>query len=267
MKNAVSGIIFVLLGCLSFFSCDKDEDNRYEEFYHNIVTVVMDDDDNSFYLVTDKGNKLMPTDPTPWFSNLKDGGRGTVLFNILGGAAPQFLINLISFDPVLTKPVWTVTPENADTAVIDRKDPGLIIDAWYTYNTELAYVTVVFKTHVFAGAAYVNLVQDNTVTVDGVVETTPVENPTPDGVWNLNFITKYSADNLVQGWTMQNMASFIVDHSLIAERKVEKIALYYYDMSGALQVYDVTLKDSVSNLYDVDFGKDTDNASPVGILQ
>lgn len=267
MKNAVLGIIFILLGSLSFFSCDKDEDNRYEEFYHNIVTIVMNDDNNSFYLVTDKGNKLMPTDPTPWFSTLKDGGRGTVLFNIVGGAAPQFLINLISFDPLLTKAVWTVTPENADTAVIDRKDPGMIIDAWYTYNTELAYVTVVFKTQAFSGTAYVNLIQDNTVTVDGTVETTSVENPTTEGVWNLNFITKYPENDLAQGWTMQSMASFVVDHTLIAERKVETIALYYYDMSGAMQVYDVKLKDSASNLYDVDFREETGIESPLRIME
>lgn len=238
-RNAiVFGLITLLIGLTTFWSCDDNDDK--DVIYQSFALVSLDQANNTFTLTTEKGNVLTPTNANVFVNKVTDGEWVIATFRDLTGAAPAYNMYLLSLDKVLTKPVWEMTVDNVDSVVVESRDPGYILKSWAVKGEDLAYVNVLFTSWWMSEPTYVNLVKNETMVQDG--DTVPSTKPNPDaGVLTLDFITTYNGAQILPPQRSNGVVSFTMPLPDLAN--VDKIVINFTNFDGRLQQYNVTVSD------------------------
>ena len=240
-RNAIVwGLISLLVGLTAFWACDDNDDEK-DYIYQSFAMVTLDEANNSFTLTTEKGNTLTPTNAAVYVNKVTNGEWVIATFRDVTGTAPSYSIYLLNVEKILTKPVWTMTTTNVDSAVVASRDPGYVLRAWAVKGKSLGYVNILFTSFWMSEPTYVNLVKNETTVVDGdtVASTTP--NPV-NGVLTLDFIATYQGAQILPPQRANGVASFTVPVSELANLKT--IVINFTDFNLVQKTYTVTVSDA-----------------------
>lgn len=243
-RNAIMwGLISLIIGLTAFWSCDDNDDD--DILYRSFAMVQMDGDSpTTFTLKTERGNILTPHNPSSFISSLTNGEWVIATFYIKNGSAPNYTVELLATQQVLTKSYWVMTTSNVDSTVVATRDPGAIRNAWLVRGATSSYINVMFTTNWFSGPTYVNLVQNNT-TVSGndtIASTTPNPNA---GVWTLDFITTYTGAQILPPQISRGIVSFILPTSSL--EGLTMIKINYTNFKRELIPYTINLSSAPSS--------------------
>lgn len=169
MKRARLGLLAVIIS-LFIASCNNDNDYSLGDYWITIGNI--EGEQGNFTIVTDEGVRLFPSaNAVPGYP-INDSDRVWVNYTILDDGAEDsgidYYVKVNNFRDILTKGIFELTPENADSI---GHDPIWVSnpeeDIWIANN----YLNIFF---VYEGAPwivhYINVVSD-------------VDNPTtPEGV-------------------------------------------------------------------------------------
>jgi hypothetical protein len=259
-------MLFALMGGLFVVACD-DNDDKKDYIYQSIVTITVDQAStgNTFYLTTEKGNKLTPINQSMWVSNISNGQRALAYFVIESGSAPSYTIDLLALKPILTKSVWVMDTANVDSIVVANQYPGPILDAWYKDG----FINVFFRYYWVDARVYVNLVKSEVafVTTNGVTDTVPSAVPNPlNGELSLQFIVNLNNMWLFPPQWTNSIASFAVPAAVANMSTVTSIKILYYDFNANQKYYTLPVNKNTSNFYETELVKNSDGMN-VKIMQ
>ncbi len=166
-----SGRLILLLIFINLFiaGCNNDNDYSLDNYWITIGNIEGDND--GFIVVTDGGDRLFPSaNAVPGYP-LENGDRLWVNYTILGdgeaGSDIDYYVKINLFEDILTKGIFILTPENADSIGHDPvwvRNPDENI--WIANN----YLNIFFK---YEGAPwivhFINVVSDtdNPATPEG----------------------------------------------------------------------------------------------------
>ncbi len=159
MKRVKLGLIVGVIS-LVFASCNDDDGYSLGDYWITIGNI--EGEKGDFIVVTDEGDRLFPsTNAVPGYP-INDGDRLWVNFTILDdgaeGSEIDYYVKINNFSDILTKDIFILTPENADSI---GHDPIWVTnpedDIWITNN----YLNIFFT---YEGAPwivhYINVVSD-----------------------------------------------------------------------------------------------------------
>lgn len=254
-KNAVLWLLFAFLGLGAFWACDDDNDNEYLNVYQSIVTVTVDNSANTFYLTTEKGNKLVPDNQSSWLSDVSNGQKAIATFTIVSGSAPTYTINLVDLQTVLTKSaiLYTTAADTAGNVQLERPwYPGVIRDVWYTAGQDTGYVNIVFSSIFFSDVTYVNLIAD---------QIPPVVNPSA-GILTLRFVVKNTGAQILPPSTARGIVAFAIPLSKLSG--VSTLQLQYQNFNNNPQTINLNISSSSSSsMYSTEFSTVNDNSKNI----
>ena len=234
-RNAIVWSVISLFVCLTaFWACNDDDDK--DDVYQSFAYVALDEGSSTFSLVTEKGNTLIPDNPSVYINTVKNGEWVIATYRDVKGDAGKYTVDVLYLQQVLTKPVWTMTTANVDSAVVSQRDPSPIADAWVVEGRDYGYINVVFSTIWMSEPTAINLVQNNT-TVSGTdtIASTAV-NPN-GGTWTLDLIAKYSGGAFQPTQRVPGVVSFTVP--LDSLENISTIVINYTDYNLNQKVFSV----------------------------
>jgi len=159
MKRVGLGLLVVIISLL-FAGCNNDDDYSLGNYWITIGNI--EGENGNFMVVTDDGDRLFPSaNAVPGYP-INDGDRLWVNYTILDDGAEDsnidYYIKINNFSDILTKGIFTLTPENADSIGHDPIwVPNPVDDIWISNN----YLNIFFT---YEGAPwivhYINVVSD-----------------------------------------------------------------------------------------------------------
>ncbi|MDO5571806.1 MAG: hypothetical protein Q4F97_10150 [Bacteroidales bacterium] len=265
-KNVLVWILFALIGGLFVVACDDNDDDDY--IYQSIVTVTVDQaaTGNSFYLTTEKGNKLTPDNQSQWLTDIANGKRAVAYFTIKSGSAPSYTIDLLALKPILTKSVWVMDTANVDSIVVAKKYPGPILEAWY----QGGYINIFFRYYWVDAPVYVNLVKSEVTFVTSGGETDTIASTTPNptgGVLSLEFIVNLNNRWILPPQWTNSIASFAIPADVASIAGVTTIKILYYDRNANPQYYTLPVNQTSSNFYKSELIKNSDGMNVKTLME
>ena len=161
----------LLFGWLILFISGCDDDDGYSLGDYWITIGTIEGDRDNFIIVTDDGDRLYPSvNGAPWYE-FEDGERLWVNYTILGdgdeGSNIDYYVKVNNFEDILTKDIFILTPENADSI---GHDPVWVTNPEENIWIANDYLNIFFK---YRGAPwwlhFINVVSDinNPTTPDG----------------------------------------------------------------------------------------------------
>jgi len=196
-----SGRLILLFIFINLFIAGCNDDDKYSLGDYWITIGNIEGNNDSYIIVTDEGERLYPSASAVPGYPLEDGDRLWVNYTILGDGEEDsdidYYVKVNYFEDILTKGIFILTPENADSIGHDPvwvQNPDE--DIWIANN----YLNIFFK---YEGAPwivhFINVVSD-------------IDNPTtPEGVPVLELRHNKNGDpyegTLLTGFISINMKS------------------------------------------------------------
>ncbi|MEG1617726.1 MAG: hypothetical protein RR202_12850 [Bacteroidales bacterium] len=239
-QKAILWLLVALFGGVAFWACDDNDDDDRNIVYQSFAYVSdLDETANTFNLITEKGNTLVPENPGGWVKNLSNGQWVLATFTINSQpSSTKYNIYLLALQEVTTKSIVKVDQDSLNS-LYTNADPASVYEAWVVKGATNGYINMVFRSNWFSLPPVAELVQDTTAAQ-------------VSGVLNYTLIVDYNGGQLLPPQVKRYIISYMLPTTDLAG--INTIKINFKGLNFNPGVYTITVGNT--STFAGDFMKD-----------